>query len=168
MKDLSRSRWPWVLLVAFLAGGLVAAAVSDGGPRTTAERAQAISESIKCPTCQGQSVADSAAPSARAIRTEVARRLEAGKTDDQIRDYIASIYGEESLLTPPRDGVAGLIWFLPVAVLVAALGGLIAVFRRWRVPGDVEVSDEDRVLVEQARRRPGTESAAPGSGRLNA
>lgn len=155
MKDVSRARWPWILLVALLAGGLVVAAVGDGGPRTTAERARAISESIKCPTCQGQSVADSAAPSARAIRTEVARRIEGGETDDQIRSYIAGIYGDEALLTPPRDGVAGLIWFLPVAGLVAALGALVVVFRRWRVPDDVEVSDEDRVLVEQARRAAG-------------
>lgn len=152
MRDPSRSRWPWILVVALLAGGLVVAAIGDRGPRTTAERTRSISESIKCPTCAGQSVADSAAPSARAIRIEVARRLEAGETDDQIRDYIAGIYGEDSMLTPPNDGVAGLIWFLPVAGLVAALGGLAVVFRRWRVPEDVEVDDEDRVLVEQARR----------------
>ena len=155
MKDLSRARWPWIVLAALLAGGLVVAGVGDRGPRTTAERARAISESIRCPTCQGQSVADSSAPSARAIRTEVARRIEGGETDDQIRDYIAGIYGEEALLTPPSDGVAGLIWFLPVAALVAALGALVVVFRRWRVPEDVEVSDADRVLVEQARRSTG-------------
>ncbi len=152
MKDLSRARWPWILLVALLAGGLVVAAIGDRGPRTTAERARDVSESIKCPTCQGQSVADSAAPAARAVRTEIARRIEAGETDDQIRDYISGIYGDDALLTPPRDGVAGLIWFLPVAGLVAAVGGLVVVFRRWRIPDDIEVSDEDRVLVEQARR----------------
>jgi len=75
-----------------------------------------------------------------------------GETDDQIRDYIAGIYGEDALLTPPSDGVAGLIWFLPVAGFVGAVGGLVVVFRRWQVPEDVEVSDEDQVLVEQARR----------------
>jgi cytochrome c-type biogenesis protein CcmH len=152
VKDLSRARWPWILVLSLLAGALVVAAVGDDGPRTTAERSRSIAESIACPQCQGQSVADSEAPSARAIRTEVARRIEAGETDDQIRDYIAGIYGEDALLTPPNDGVAGLIWFLPVAGFVAAVGGLVVVFRRWRVPEDVEVSDEDRVLVEQARR----------------
>ena len=153
MSELSRARWPWIALGALFAGALVVAAVGDSGPRTTAERARAVSESIKCPTCQGQSVADSSAPVARAIRTEVARRIEAGETDDQIRGYIAGIYGEDYLLTPPRDGVAGLIWFLPAAGLVLAVGGLAVVFRRWRVPDDVDVSAEDRALVEQARRR---------------
>lgn len=156
MRDPSRARWSWVLLVALLAGGLAVAAIGDRGSRSTAARARGIAESIACPTCQGQSVADSEAPSARAIRTEVARRIEGGETDDQIRDYIAGIYGEEALLTPPRDGVAGLVWFLPVAGFVAALSALAIVFRRWRVPEDVEVSDEDRVLVEQARRTSGS------------
>ncbi len=152
MRALSRARWPWIVLVALLAGALVVAAIGDTGSRTTAERARSVAESIKCPTCQGQSVADSSAPAARSIRTEIARRLESGETDDEIRDYIAGIYGEEALLTPPRDGVAGLIWFLPVAGLVAAIGGLAVVFRRWRVPEDIDVSNEDRVLVERARR----------------
>ena len=156
MNGISAARWPWLLLAALLAGGLAVAAIGDTGPRTTAERARGVAESIKCPTCQGQSVADSSAPAARAIRTEVARRIEAGQTDREIRDHIAGIYGEEYLLTPPRDGVAGLIWFLPVAGLVAATGGLVVAFRRWRVPDDVDVSDEDRVLVEQARRRAST------------
>lgn len=153
MKTLSTARWPWLVLAALLAGALAVAAVGDRGPRTTAERARAVSESVKCPTCQGQSVADSSAPAARAIRTEIARRIEAGETDDQIREYIAGIYGPENLLTPPRDGVAGLIWFLPVAGMVFAVGGLAVVFQRWRVPDEVDVSEEDRALVEQAQRQ---------------
>ncbi len=151
MTALSRSRWPWLVLVALLAGALTVASIGDRGPQTTAERARDIAESIKCPTCSGQSVADSNAPIARSIRTEIARRLEAGQTDDQIRDYVAGIYGDDQLLNPPRSGVAGLVWFLPVAALVLAMGGLVVVFRRWRVADDIEVSDEDRALVEQAR-----------------
>jgi cytochrome c-type biogenesis protein CcmH len=141
------------VLVALLAGGLVVAATGPSGDRSGAERARGIAESIKCPMCAGQSVADSNAPSAENLRSEIVRRIEAGETDDQIRDAIAATYGEELLLTPPRSGVGGLIWFLPVALFVAAVGGLAVAFRSWRSPPEVSVSDEDRVLVEQARRR---------------
>lgn len=147
------SRLLWLVLAAVLAGGLAVAAVGDSGPQTTAERARGIAESIKCPTCQGQSVADSDAVIARSIRSEIARRLEAGQTDDEIREYVAGLYGEEFLLTPPASGVAGLIWFLPVAGFVLAVGGLAVVFRGWRAPDEVAVSDDDRVLVARARRR---------------
>ncbi len=151
-RSLTRARWPWLVVVALVLGALAVAATDDSGPETTAERARAIAESIRCPQCMGQSVADSNATAARSIRTEIARRLEAGQTDDEIRDYVAGIYGDESLLTPPRSGVAGLVWFLPVALGVLAVGGLAAAFRRWRVPGDIEVDDADRELVASARR----------------
>lgn len=153
MKELSAARWPWLILVALLGAGLVVSVVGDRGPGTTAERARALSETIECPTCDGQSVADSSSAVARNIRTEVARRIEAGESDEEIRDYIGGLYGEERLLTPSRSGVAGLVWFLPVALFVLAIGGLAAAFRRWRTPPDTTVSDEDRELVERARNR---------------
>lgn len=153
MNGLSRARWPWLVLIALLAGGLTVAAVDEGGARTSEERVRAIGESIACPTCAGQSVSDSNAPAAKNIRTEIVRRIEAGQTDDEIRSEIAGLYGDEVLLTPPRRGVGGLVWFLPVAFFVAALGGLVLAFRSWRTPPDATVSDEDRVLVERARRR---------------
>lgn len=153
MSAVSRARWPWLVLVALLAGALVVAAIGDDGPRTTEERARALAESIQCPTCAGQSVADSNAPVARNIRTEVARRIEAGDSDDEIRDYIGGLFGDEQLLTPPRTGVGGLVWFLPVALFVLAVGGLVATFHRWRTPPETDVSDEDREIVERARQR---------------
>lgn len=151
MSGVARARWPWLVLVALLLGGLAVAVAGDDGPQTSAERARALAEGIKCPTCQGQSVANSDATAARSIRTEIARRIEEGQTDDEIRDYIVGLYPDSSL-TPPRSGVAGLVWFLPVALFVGAVGGLVAVFRSWRSPPDTEVSDADRELVEEARR----------------
>ena len=153
MSRLSHARWPWLVLVALLAGGLAVATLGDSGVRTSDERARGLAETIKCPTCQGQSVADSSSPAAKNIRTEIVRRMEAGQTDQEIRDGIVATYGEDLLLTPPRSGVGALVWFLPVALLVVAVGGLAAAFRQWRTPGEVTVSDEDRVLVERARRR---------------
>ena len=78
MSALGRARWPWLVLLALFAAGLVVATVGDDGAQTPAERARSLAQDIKCPTCQGQSVADSDATAARSIRTEIARRIEAG------------------------------------------------------------------------------------------
>jgi cytochrome c-type biogenesis protein CcmH len=137
------------VLLAVFVGGLAVAVAGDTGPQTTAERARSLAEGIKCPTCQGQSVADSDATAARTIRTEIARRIEQGQTDEEIREYIVGLYPDSSL-TPPRSGVGGLIWFLPVALFVGAVGGLVAAFRSWRTTEDPEVSSDDRRLVEEA------------------
>ena len=153
MSAVTHARWPWIVLVALLAGGLAVAALGDDGARTAEERARGIAESIACPVCAGQSVADSNVASAKNIRGEIVRRIEAGETDGEIRDAIAATYGDDLLLTPPRTGVGGLVWFLPVALFVGAVGGLAGAFRHWRVADGTEVSDDDRILVEQARRR---------------
>ena len=141
----------WALLGLLLAGALVLGARVEEGPRSDEERVEALTASFQCPTCRGQSVRDSAAPVADAIRSEVARRVEAGESDEAVRAYVFSRYGEEVLLNPPRDGLAGLVWALPVVALVAAVAGLVFAFRRWRPEAGQEVTEADRLLVERAR-----------------
>jgi cytochrome c-type biogenesis protein CcmH len=143
--------WVWPLLGLVLAGALVLGTRVDAGPRSDEERVEDLTSSFQCPTCRGQSVRDSAAPVAAAIRSEVARRVEAGESDESIRAYVVSRYGEEVLLNPPRDGLAGLVWALPVVALVAAGAGLVFAFRRWRPEPGQEVTEADRLLVERAR-----------------
>ena len=144
-------RWlPWIVLALVVVAAL-AVGTSTDGPRTPEERVRAVAATVRCPTCRSQSVRDSDAPAAEHIRAEIRRRVDAGQGDDDIRAYLVSRYGQSILLTPPRSGVAALVWVLPVAGLVLALAGLAVAFRRWR-PSSVEIATEDRVLVERARR----------------
>lgn len=143
-------RWSWLAIAALVVVALVRAGVSDGPPRTAEERVRDISASIKCPTCRSQSVAGSDAAAARAIRGEVARRVSAGELADEIRSAIAATYGDDVLLTPPRSGVGGVVWVLPVVALVVGLAALSAAFARWRRTSASEATDADRALVERA------------------
>jgi cytochrome c-type biogenesis protein CcmH/NrfF len=125
-------RWgSWALLLIVVAGAL-AVGTTDRDVVTDAERAQRVAKSVRCPTCRGQSVADSDAPAAANVRTDIERRVADGQSDDEIRDALAARFGTSILLNPPRSGVAGLVWVLPVAGLAFAGGGLVLAFRRWR------------------------------------
>jgi cytochrome c-type biogenesis protein CcmH len=148
---VSSQRLAWVALVvvALLAIG-VGLFVNEGSARTTEERTTNLAEGVKCPTCRSQSVAESEAPIAREIRAEIAQRIEAGESDDQIRDYLVSRYGQEVLLTPPSSGIAGLVWVIPVVAVVIAGVGLWLVFQRWQDTPSVHASAADRDLVDAA------------------
>ncbi|MEY2570540.1 MAG: cytochrome c-type biosis protein CcmH [Acidimicrobiaceae bacterium] len=119
------------LMALVLVGALVFGMQSSGSTSPT-DRAQALEQTIKCPTCRGQSVAESDAAASKAIRTEIVRRIADGESDRAIRDYFAAKYGEDILLRPTSSGLAGLVWVLPVAVGVLAASGLGFAFWRWR------------------------------------
>lgn len=151
---MSRSwlRTSYAAMAIVLAVTLAAGVRPDGGPRTPAQRAHAVAETIRCPVCRSQSAAESDTTAAAAVRAEIARRIDAGQSDSQIRDYFAGHYGEDILLTPTASGITGLVWILPVVALVLAIAGLAVAFRRWRTRTGVPVSDEDREMVERAQR----------------
>jgi cytochrome c-type biogenesis protein CcmH len=117
-----------VALVTALAVGVL----DDSGTRTPEDRVNALAASIRCPQCRSQSAGDSDAPTAQAVRREIAERVEAGQSDAEIRSYFASTYGEEILLRPPAGGVGALVWVVPVAAFVLAAGGLAYAFARWK------------------------------------
>jgi cytochrome c-type biogenesis protein CcmH len=138
-------------MAVVLAGALAVGLQPDDEPRTQEERVFALAETLKCPTCRSQSVADSEAPSAEAIRADIARRLAEGQDEDEIRDYLVGRFGEEILLTPSSSGLTGLVWILPVVAVVLAAAGLALAFRRWRRRPTVAVTEEDRERVARAR-----------------
>jgi cytochrome c-type biogenesis protein CcmH len=152
----------WLALVIVLAGALVYGVVDDRGPASPGDRARSLAESVACPQCDGQSVADSDSDAAKGIRTRIDERIAEGASDAQIRDELADAYGERVLLTPGRSGVSSLVWTLPVVAVVVAFAGLAFAFRRWRGDGATRASDADRALVDRARA--GVAAAAGGDG----
>ncbi|HEX9260752.1 MAG TPA: cytochrome c-type biogenesis protein [Acidimicrobiales bacterium] len=154
----------WLAMALVLAGALLVAVSRDSGPRTQGERVDAIAKTIKCPTCRSESVYESQATASENIRTEIARQVAAGRTDDEVRSFLATRYGEDILLVPKGSGVTGLVWVLPVAALLVAIAGLAVVFARWRREAAAsagQVTDDDRALVAAALKA--SEPAGDGS-----
>lgn len=85
---------------------------------------------LRCVQCAGQSIGDSDAPIAGAMRHEVRSQLKAGKSPEEIRAFFVSRYGEYISFEPPSSGAGLLLWIAPVIFLLAALAVSWRLFRR--------------------------------------
>ena len=110
-------------------------------------RARTISEGLRCLVCQNESIDDSHAALAHDIRVLVRQRLEAGNTNEQVRDYLVARYGEFILLRPPIEARTLLLWGTPLIVLL--LGGAAIVLGVRRRPSN----DPARPLSAAERQR---------------
>jgi cytochrome c-type biogenesis protein CcmH len=142
-----------VALAAVVLLTLVFAAGGSDKDTSVEARTRRILAGLRCPSCEGQSVADtpSSVTMAGAIQRDVRRRVEAGESADDIRQVYVDRFGEEILLSPPADGAGIFVWVLPAVAVVMAVGGLAMAFRRWRNQPILTADDEDRAIVEQAR-----------------
>lgn len=127
-------RLHWVVMAVLVVGALAVAAAGERSPATTEARVERIAKVVRCPTCEGLSVAESEATASRAIRDEIRRRVEAGESSGEIRAYLVSRFGRDILLKPESSGAGVIVWALPVAAVIAAVGGLVIAVRRLRRP----------------------------------
>jgi cytochrome c-type biogenesis protein CcmH len=146
-------RWlPWIVL-AVMVVGVVTWAAWPGGSPTLNERAHNLATELKCPDCEGLSVADSNTSTASAIRADIKQRLARGQSDAAIKQHFVDLYGESILLSPSGSGLGFLVWGLPVVALLIGAGGLVVALRRWQRQPRMHATDADVALVEQARDR---------------
>lgn len=95
-------------------------------------RAQALYDDIRCPQCAGQTIGQSAASIAKAMRETVRERLRAGEDDEQIIAFMVASFGQEVLASPPKRGLALLVWLGPPIGLVLGAAGVALAVRRMR------------------------------------
>jgi cytochrome c-type biogenesis protein CcmH len=94
------------------------------------QRARDLSREIRCVVCQSQSVADSDADIAQEVRAIIREQIAAGRSDQEIRDYLVARYGDFVLFDPPFKGSTYVLWLGPFAILVLAAIGVAVFFRR--------------------------------------
>lgn len=104
------------------------------------QRYLALINEFRCMQCQNEALADSNVGLAADLRLEIHELILAGKSDDQIRDYLVARYGE-FILFKPRMNLHNLwLWAAPGVLLLAGLGIAIRVIRqRSRLP----ITDDD-------------------------
>ncbi|MFC0005564.1 cytochrome c-type biogenesis protein CcmH [Micromonospora siamensis] len=143
-------RLPATLGLAVLVVLAVAGLVRSAGSAGPADPAAAIAAGLRCPACQGESVADSRSPIAASMRQVIADQVTAGRSPQEIRRWFVDRYGEEVLAQPPLRGPALLLWVVPVVALLGT-GGAAARSLRARRPGD-DRTRRNRAPTRRPRR----------------
>ena len=82
-----------------------------------------ISKNLRCLICQGQSVYDSQSDFALSIKTLIKNKLQEGKSEKQIYDYLKNQYGEWIVYDPEFDKKNLLLWTFPLILFI--FGGLL-------------------------------------------
>lgn len=144
-------RWVPVValgLVIAVAGLLLTLPASPAPVPTDAQRAAALATELRCPDCQGLSVADSPTASAREIRRQIDELVAGGATDDEVRAHFVARYGEWIRLAPSST----VLWLIPFAVVATgliALGAWLVRRPRRAAAGDLTMTDAVRRAVHE-------------------
>lgn len=106
-----------LLLFSMTAGAADSVTLSDA----EAQRYRQLANELRCLVCQNQSIADSNAPLARDLKQQLRRKIAAGESDEAIRSYMQSRYGDFVLYATPVNAATMLLWFGPALLLMLAL-----------------------------------------------
>ncbi|ENE1276057.1 cytochrome c-type biogenesis protein CcmH, partial [Salmonella enterica] len=91
-----------------------------------------LTEQLRCPKCQNNSIADSGSMIATDLRQKVYELIQEGKSNKEIVDYMVARYGNFVTYDPPLTPLTILLWVLPAAA-VGAGGWIIFARSRRRV-----------------------------------
>lgn len=138
-----------LLLALVLLGGPVWAVQPDEmlADRVLEARAREISQGLRCPVCQNESIDESNAALSRELRIVLRERLVAGDSDAEAVAFLVDRYGEFVLLRPNAEGANMVLWLAAPAMLLVALGiGWTSIRRRRAVlPEDLTEAERKRI-----------------------
>ncbi|HEX7421102.1 MAG TPA: cytochrome c-type biogenesis protein CcmH [Thermoanaerobaculia bacterium] len=110
---------------------------------------------LRCPVCQGMSVADSPSEMAVNMKHQVREMLARGDSKEQILESFERSYGQFVLLKPKFKGVNSLVWLLPIVAIGIGVFVISRTISRRRAGHVIEVEPvTDEVSASRALRSP--------------
>ncbi|HEY2707654.1 MAG TPA: cytochrome c-type biogenesis protein [Caulobacteraceae bacterium] len=140
-------------IVALVAVVMLGAAAADPADRLAdpakETRARELFRDVRCLVCQSQSIDESDAPLAHDLRQLVREQVSAGRSDDQIRDFLVSRYGQFVLLSPKASLGNAVLWLGPLLVVVVGAGVL---FSRRAANETAALDDQEEAALQRLSR----------------
>lgn len=146
----------WMLVLCAVA---LVAYGNQSRPLSLDTRARAVEQQLRCPICQGESVADSPAGIAKSMRTEIRRKLSAGQSPAQIKASFVAAYGNWILLAPPASGLGSFAWLAPPLLFLGSIGLLVTLILEWRTRGRTAGERVREMYLERVRAEVAAETA---------
>jgi cytochrome c-type biogenesis protein CcmH len=106
-------------------------------------RVMNLAHELRCLVCQNETLADSQAPLAADLRNQIREQLAAGKSEQDVIDFLVARYGDFVLYRPPLKGNTLLLWAGPFLFLAFGTFFLVRFVQRRRVP-EPQLSDAER------------------------
>ena len=129
---------------------------------TLERRYHSLSDELRCPKCQNQTIADSNAPIAKDLRFLLHEQLESGASDDEILSFMVARYGEFVRYRPGLDSNTALLWYGPLILTLVTLGALAWHLRgRQHVAAPLEPSEEERQALRTRLIKPDSDQERP-------
>lgn len=104
-------------------------------------RVNKLAAELRCPVCQGLSIYDSPSPLAQDMKDLIRSQVAAGASDEDVRQYFISKYGEWVLLEPRATGFNLVVYLLPFFGLLAGAVLIFVAVRRWTGPEEGDLAE---------------------------
>jgi len=76
---------------------------------------------IRCPKCTSGSLASSNAPISQDLKLKIVEMINENKSDEEIKDYVSTRFGVDSLYEPALKKDTYFLWFAPFMLLLITL-----------------------------------------------
>lgn len=105
-----------------------------------------LSNTLRCPKCQNNTIGDSNAPLAQDLRQKVYEMTKEGKSKQDIIDYMIARYGNFVTYNPPFTVATAILWLGPLAVVIIGFSLIVVRSRnhRVKVTNDSESWNEEK------------------------
>ncbi|MBA3814065.1 MAG: cytochrome c biogenesis protein CcsA [Alphaproteobacteria bacterium] len=113
----ARGGCKWIIVFFLLLSSPLFAATS------LEKRAAILYQEVRCPICLGQSIADSETDESQALKTFILEKLQHGESEEDIREKLRHLMGDDILLRPPFEDHTLFLWVAPFGLfLLIGLG----------------------------------------------
>ena len=96
------------------------------------ERANNLFKETRCLVCEGQNIYESNSDSAEDMKKLISEMIIDGNSDNEIKSFLVSRYGDWIIMTPLINQSTYFLWFSPIIIL---LFGVVFILRKFKKNG---------------------------------